>query len=166
MWDTILDFTNMQWSKLRSRVKDLICPELRDRIDFHVTSYRGSHDGADKVWITVDRERVFAYKHYPYEWAERQAYYDGLKGDKLKEVLLKNEIHGPTDFGKAMRAYLDMPIDDALVSVDPLVRAFSIVDRRLGKRALEKLQILDSEHTLVKAFYELRHIASHNSSSR
>ena len=165
MWDTILEITNMQWSKLRSRVKDLICPELRDRIDFHVTSYRGSHDGADKVWIKIDRERVFACKHYPYEWAEQQAYYDGLEGDKLKETLIQHEIHGPNDFGNAMRAYLDMPVDDALVSVDPLIRAFSIVDRRLGKRTLEKLQISDSEHTLVKAFYELRHIASHDRAS-
>ncbi len=62
----------MQWSKLKSRVKDFICPELKDRIDFHLTSYRGSHDGADKVWITVDGQRVFGCKHYPYERAEAE----------------------------------------------------------------------------------------------
>jgi hypothetical protein len=156
----------MQWSKLKSRVKDLICPELRDRIDFHLTSYRESHDGADKVWITVDRERVFSCKHYPYEWAERQAYYDGLEGDKLKGVLREHEVHGPKDFGNAMRAYLEMPIDEALVSIDPLIRAFSIVDRRLGKRKLETLEISDSEHTLVKTFYQLRHIATLEQSGR
>jgi hypothetical protein len=146
----------MQWSKLKSRVNDLICPDLKNRINFHVTSYRESHDGADIVWITIDRERVFSCKHYPYEWAERQAYHDGLEGSQLKEILREKEIHNPEDFGSAMRAYLDMPIEKALTSADPLIRAFSIVDRRLGKRTLEKLEISDSEHTLVKAFYELR----------
>ncbi len=146
----------MQWSKLKTRINDLICPDLKSRIDFHVTSYRESHDGADKVWITIDRERVFSCQYYPYEWAERQAYHDGLEGTQLKEVLREKEIHKPEDFGNAMRAYLDMPIENALTSADPLIRAFSIVDRRLGKRTLEKLEISDSEHTLVKAFYQLR----------
>lgn len=146
----------MRWSKLKTRIKDLISPDLKDRIDFHVTSYRESHDGADKVWITIDRERVFSCKHYPYEWAERQAYCDGLEGAELEEQLRDREIHNPRDFGDAMRAYLDMPIEKALTSEDPLIRAFSIVDRRLGKRTFEKLVVPDSEHTLVKAFYQLR----------
>lgn len=146
----------MQWSKLKSRVTERIRPDLAGRIDFHVTSYRKSHDGADKVWITIDRERIFSCSHYPYEWAERQGYYDGLSGSELKDDLRDREIHAPTDFGNAMRSYLDMPIEDALASPDPLIRAFSIVDRRLGKRVLENLEISESEHTLVKAFYELR----------
>ena len=146
----------MQWSKLKSRVKDFICPELRDRIDFHLTSYRESHDGADKVWITIDGNRVFDCKHYPYEWAEAEAYHGGSRGEQIKSSLREKEIHGPKDFGDAMRAYLDMPIHEALESRNPLVRAFAIVDRRLGKRTLAKLKVLDSEHALVKAFHKLR----------
>ena len=151
----------MQWSKLKSRVKALICPELRDRIDFHLTSYRESHDGADKVWITVDGQRVFSCKHYPSEWAEAEAYYGGLRGEQVKESLKAREIHGPGDFGNAMRAYLDMPVGEALTSSDPLVKAFALVDRRVGKRTLEKLELSDEEHTLVKAFYGLSCGATH-----
>jgi hypothetical protein len=151
----------MQWSKLKSRVKSFICPELRDRIDFHLTSYRESHDGADKVWITVDGQRVFSCKHYPHKWAEAEAYYGGLRGEQVKSLLREKEIHGPKDFGDAMRAYLDMPVREALKSTDPLVKAFALVDRRVGKRTLEKLEISESEHTLVKAFYALRLAAAH-----
>jgi hypothetical protein len=79
-----------------------------------------------------------------------------LEGTQLKEVLREKEVHDPGDFGNAMRIYLDMPIEAALTSADPLIRAFSIVDRRLGKRTREKLEIPASEHTLVKAFYQLR----------
>lgn len=146
----------MQWSKLKSRVIDLIRPDLAGRIDFYVTSYRKSHDGADKVWITIDRERVFSCDHYPNEWAERQAYYDGLDGIELKEELIGKELHSPGDFGDSMREYLDLPIEKAAASTDPLIRAFAITDRRLGKRALRKMEVSDTEHTLVKAFYRLR----------
>ncbi len=151
----------MQWSKLKSRIKDFICPELRDRIDFHLTSYRESHDGADKVWVTVDGQRVFSCNHYPYEWAEAEAYHDGLSGEEVKELLREREIQRPKDFGDAMRAYLDMSISEALKSSDPLVKAFALVDRRLGKRTLEKLEIADSDHTLVKAFLALRLGSAH-----
>ena len=151
----------MQWSKLKSRVRGLICPKLRDRIDFHLTSYRESHDGADKVWITVDGQRVFSCKHYPREWAEAEAYYGGLRGEQVTDFLKAREIHGPGDFGNAMRAYLYMPVGEALKSSDPFVKAFALVDRRVGKRAIAKLEISDAEHTLVRAFYELRRGAAH-----
>jgi hypothetical protein len=52
-------------------------------------------------------------------------------------------------------------VGEALKSSDPLVKAFSLVDRRVGERTLEKLEISDAEHTLVKAFYELRRGATH-----
>jgi hypothetical protein len=146
----------MKWSKLKSRVKDFICPELRGRIDFHVTSYRESHDEADKVWITVDGQRVFSCKHYPYERAATAAFYRGLRGQELKESLREKEIHSPKDFGDAMRRYMDMPIGEALQSSDPLIKALAIVDRRVGKRTLGVLEISDSEHSLVRAFYSLR----------
>jgi hypothetical protein len=146
----------MQWSKLKSRVKSLIHPELRDRIDFHLTSYRESHDGADKVWITIDGRRVFSCKHYPREWAEAEAYYAGLRGEQIKEALVEREVHGPRDFGNAMRAYLDMPVLESLQSPDPLIKAFALVDRRIGKRTFQSLEIADSDHTLIKAFYQLR----------
>lgn len=146
----------MQWSKLKTRVKDFICPELKDRIDFYITSYRESHDGADKVWITIDGEKVFSCKHYPHEWAEADAYRAGLRGEEIESVLAEEEIHSPREFGHAMRLYLDSPIHDALQSPNPLIKAFAIADRRIGKRTLAKLKISDSEHSLVKRFYDLR----------
>ena len=151
----------MQWSKLKTRVKDFICPELKDRIDFHLTSYRKSHDGADKVWITIDGEKIFSCKHYPHEWAEINAYRVGLHGEQVKSLLDEIEIHSPRNFGEAMRVYLDLPIHEALESSNPLVKAFAIVDRRVGKRTLAKIEISESEHSLVKRFYELRCASAH-----
>ena len=147
----------MQWSKLKARVKEFICPELKDRIDFHLTSYRKSHDGADKIWITLDGEKVFTCNHYAYEFGERELV--GSEGKNLegaKDFLNENEIHKPKEFGDSMRNYLDMPIEEALQSANPFIKAFALIDRRTGNRTIEKLQISDSEHTLVKVFYNLR----------
>jgi len=151
----------VQWSKLKWRIKSLIAPDVRDRIDFHLTSYRGSHDGAEKVWITVDGKRVFDCKHYRSERASEAAYARGLRGDEIKSSLRHAGIHGPKDFGYAVRAYLDMPVSEALESTDPLVRAFAIVDRRVGKRTLANLDLSDCNHALVNAFYELRCSSAH-----
>jgi len=151
----------MQWSKLKARVKEFICPELKDRIDFHLTSYRESHDGADKVWITIDGKRIFNCKHYPYEWARTEAKHAGLRGEQIESFLAEKEIHNPGNFGDAMRVYLDSTIHEALESSDPFVKAFAIIDRRVGKRTLDKLELSDSEHSLVKAFYELRRASAH-----
>src|SRR5215212_3496380 len=133
--------TQMQWSKLKARVKDFIHPELRGRIDFHVTSYRKSHDEADKLWVTVDGRRVFCCKHYPHHRARVFAYYCGLTLEGAKSALREVEIFHPTDFGDAMRSYLDMPVADALKSSDPFIKAFAAVDRRVGRRTLAGLEL-------------------------
>ena len=146
----------MQWSKLKARVKERICPELRDRVDFHLTSYRRSHDEADKVWITIDGELIFKIKHYAYERARWEASMCGLNGAAIKAALRDVEVFNPADFGNAMRTYLDLPITAALASTNPLIKAFAIVDRRVGKRTLLRLELSPSDSPLIIAFYSLR----------
>lgn len=146
----------MQWSKLKSRVKSRICPELRDRIDFHATAYRRAHDDVERVWITIDGETVFTCKYYLHHRASAEAFQCGVTGAAIRSILREVEIHDPKDFGNAMRSYLDLSIQDALASPNGLIKAFAIVDRRLGKRLLARLELSRTEHSLVKTFYRLR----------
>jgi hypothetical protein len=146
----------MQWSKLKTRFRAFICDELRDRIDIHVTSYRESHDGAGVIWVTLDGKKLVDFEHYRFEFAEREGYHIGLQSEQLEQWLSTQEIHGPRSIGTAMRTYLDMSINEALTSPDPFHRAFAMIDRRLGKRTLEKLNIGKSEHSLISALFELR----------
>jgi hypothetical protein len=126
----------MQWSKLKTRVLLLLDPALRKRIDFHVTSYRKSHDETEKAWITVDGEIVFTASWYQHQW--------GTADSK------------PQDFGDVLRQYPDMPIQKAIHDSDPLIRALAIVDRRLGARQLVLLKPRQDEHPLLALFYKLR----------
>ena len=150
----------MQWSKLKTRFRALICDELRDRLDFHLTSYRESHDGAGEIWITFDGEKIYTCGHYAFEIAESEGYHLGLAGEDLRAWLAGKEIYSPKSFGAAMKEYLDKKSSDALVSDNPFIRAFAIIDRRTGKRALTDFTIGDKEHSLVKEFYRLRMEAS------
>ena len=150
----------MQWSKLRSTVRALICEELRQRIDFHATSYRNSHDEAEKVWITIDGETILTASWYHHQWhgwprdnkgrLDHQSKFPGGI-DKAKD-----EVHLPQEVGDVLRAYVDMPIDVAIESSNPLMRALSIIDRRVGKRRLEAIKISENDHSLVREFYRLR----------
>ena len=53
----------------KNRVKSFIAPDLRKRVDFHVTSYRRSHDEAEEAWLTIDGEIAFVASWYRHQWA-------------------------------------------------------------------------------------------------
>lgn len=150
----------MQWSKLRSTIRALICPELRQKIDFHATSYRHSHDEADKVWITIDGDTFMTASWYQHQW---HGWPRDDKGRLDRQAVLpagiekkKDEVHLPQELGDALRAYVNMPLERALESQDPFIRALSIVDRRTGRRTLEAMRVAEDDHSLVKEFYRLR----------
>ena len=162
----------MQWSKLRSRIKERVCPELRDRIDFHVTRYREATFNGIEAWVTCDGNKIFGAGNYHrsvpgnVEWRLRKkesmtvAEAEMLRMEII-EMLNERELHDTGELVGAMRSFLDMPVSDALQSDDPFIKALAIIDRRVGNRTLAKLEIGASEHSLVKAFYELRCGSAH-----
>ncbi len=52
--------------------------------------------------------------------------------------------------------YLNMSIDDILTSDHPVIRAFGMLDKRLGKRRLKAFDVED-EHPLIKILYDFRY---------
>ena len=54
-----------------------------------------------------------------------------------------------------MFTYLDLSIDDASKSENPIIRGFAMLDRRFGKRRLCNFD-LTKEHPLVSQFYRFR----------
>jgi hypothetical protein len=134
---------NVQWSKLKAAVKSLICAELRRRVDFHVTGYhqRLSTKVRSGV-ITIDSEPVLrlSYDRFCREGDGWFASVRGVTGAVPGYAEWKwcskqrDEIHPPQQLGDAMRAYLDMPVQLALKSMNPFIRSLAIIDRRVGRR--------------------------------
>ena len=157
----------MQWSKLKTRLKAFIHPDLAARLDFHVTSYRHSHDEAEKAWITLDGRRIATFSWYQVQWT-------GAKRDRKGRLIRNNDltveaepcgspawIHRkglllPQDFGDAVREYLDLPVAKSISSVNPVIRALALVDRRTGAGSLARINVSKDDHPLILLFHNLR----------
>jgi len=48
----------MRWSKLKEQLESFICPSLKGRVEFWITSYRKAHDQMGRAYITVDGKEV------------------------------------------------------------------------------------------------------------
>lgn len=160
------------WSQRRVQLKRLITEELRNnRIDIHVTRYREAHDGHGEIWITLDGKKIFGGGDYhwyrapiPHELLHSFEIQHGFHEDfyrvniesKQVEQIMRNGIHETSHILINLDNYIHTPFAESLASNNPIYRAFSLVDRRLGRRRFEKITLSGDEHPLVKIFYELR----------
>ena len=122
-----------------------------------MTSYRRSHDGAEKLWLTIDGETVAQFGHYDRQYAEVEELHRGASSmDEIWKRLDDRHKFGPSGAGDALREYLELPVEDALVSAHGLIRALAVADRRLGRRRLAQLDPMSDPFPLVLQLYELR----------
>ena len=154
----------MQWSKLRSQLRQLIAPSVRKRIDFHLTHYRELGDETHEFLITVDKKRIFSASYSKVNnetylitrTTGLVAYGDGREPWELEKRLNQREIHPPADVTSSIRTYLDLAPQISLHSSDPILRALAMIDRRIGARTLRSVKNGENEHSLVRAFHALR----------
>jgi hypothetical protein len=158
----------MQWSALKTRVKSFIASDVRKRIDFHVTSYRRSHDEAEKAWLTIDGKIVFVASWYRHQWAgalytskgtmARDGRNYPMHDPDLPDIEEPEELerHRPQQFGDALRRYLNLKLREAITDPDPFIRGLSLVDRRMDLARFARLKPKTNEHGFVKAMYQLR----------
>lgn len=144
----------MRWSKLRALVRERFAPSLLSRLDIHSARYGACSCG--HAWITLDGEVIAnfctraAYKERGYE----------PKSDKINPMY-KHQFasYGELsrqDAYKACWAFVhDLSIEEALADSDPLIQTLAVVDDRIGKRRLGKIDeaVL---HPLAKALLAVR----------
>lgn len=154
------------WKALKNQLEELVCGELRGHITYFLTRYHRVHDSYGRAAVLMDKtelarfswtelyrqesdlaalfERTGEYdeRHFKESWDEACAYCEG-------------------DFLAAALEFTDMRIADALCSDNYIIRIFAVLDRRVGKRTLEKLK--NENEALpdwVSRFYRLRFDAS------
>jgi len=158
----------MQWSQLKKQTKKFICQELQGRVDFHRAVYRqhGSRLPA-RCWITVDGEEVFNCADLDTDW--RMAYLEAKsrlerEQPEADQWVLSDEAwrEADSDFprggflGSALHEYIAAPIANSLKSATQIVQAFAIVDRRVGRRTLERFCASPDLPPLTRLFVKLR----------
>ena len=157
------------WSGIRNKLEnDYLCPALQDRIQYFATSYWESHDQTGRAAIRLDGVEVLRSNYYAYEqhyWNRYQALRrEGVGEDDPKapfrlahEGTLNDGCFDNGFFYEAFHKFDNQSIEKSLVSGNPLVRIFALLDRRLGKRRLLPLEeSMEQELDWVRAFYVIR----------
>ena len=120
----------MRWSQLKSNLEALRAPALKKRVEIYQARYRYTLEEVGRIWLTIDSREIASF--------DTSSQYDDYQA--LADL----------------KAYLRLPIDDALKSDSPLVRGLAVIDRRIGKRRLRSLDAGPHEDSLVRELYRLR----------
>lgn len=143
----------MSWSKLKSGMEGFLAEAVKGRIGLHHTNYRRPGcSGETREWITVDGEELI-------NLTEKVQYVRSrLSDDGQHELVRQFELESRWEAGRledAMAPYQELSIEAVLTSADSVIRALGMLDRRLGKRRLARMDVT-GETLLAKFFYLLR----------
>ena len=157
------------WSGSRNKLEhDYLCPALRGHIQYFATSYRESHDQIGRAAIRLDGVEVLQSSYYDYErnyWNKYQALQQEGIGENDPKVPFRLAHEGTLNDGcfdngffyEAFGIFDNQSIEKSLVSENPIVRIFALLDRRLGKRRLLALEeSMEQELDWVRVFYVIR----------
>lgn len=148
----------MKWSKLKQLIESSFTDKLKGRVTIYSTIYRTT--GADKDgrgWIVVDKKEVFS--ACTSKWTNEMYVshrFDGMDLDDAIGELYNNGVMQQHEFYNALFEFISLPIDQALNSENVVIRALAMIDKRVGKRRLQKIKLKVEEHALVKTLYKLR----------
>lgn len=164
----------MKWSQLKKRTEDNFAASVHGRVEVWSTRYRHAHDQDGEAWITFDGKRTISLATYSYEIeagrlrdeirttsgcvdyrnpAHQAGYYAAYEA--ADRIVNREGFYPLWEFNKTLFAYLNLAIDDALQSTDPLSKALGMLDRRFGKRRLREFDPAQ-ESMLVRKMYEYR----------
>ncbi len=158
------------WSGMRKYLEeDILANSLQGRIRYGCTSYVGM-DGCRIFEVYIDNEQV---KRFSWETVNtyfinngykennkpygRSEYWEGF-WELLKQYPPEARTEYTDDeFCDALESYRNQDIQDSISSKNALVRMFAILDRRVGKRTLDKIKLtVDKQPDWLKKFYLLR----------
>lgn len=158
------------WSGMRKCLEqEMLADSLKGRVRYGCTTYVGM-DGCHIFEICIDQKQV---KRFSWETVNTYFIENGYTKNKkpfgtseywkefwtLKEKYSLNNRTEYTDeeFCNALELYRKQDIQNSIYSSNPLVRMFAVLDRRVGKRTLEKLKNeIEKQPYWLQQIYRLR----------
>ena len=169
----------MRWTKTKILIENLLCEKLRNRLKVYATSYNTSLGEQRRIWITLDGKEVFnassaqflmehdklwevvkskSNKPFPECLYECYPKFVGKINDLDYSMLIleqRNIFHVDRVYD-ALVQYPNLSIEEALSSNHVIIQAFSVIDKRVGKRRLKDCLFNSDTHPMVLEFYKLR----------
>ena len=142
------------WAGLNKWLGECLCDELKGRITYFLTRYHKVHDSYGRGAILLDGRELVCFS-----WIEQyRQEADGYSQEKKPEWDA-NCTYCEWDFLKAVLEFRNLSIQDALASGDYIIKILAILDKRVGKRTLEKIRQAEEYKQYpdwARQFYELR----------
>lgn len=114
--------------------KDWTAESIKEKVEYQVTMYRKSHDSMwGRVTILLDKE----IKINTGDLERIKAY--GYEDENVKEAL-DNGMLTSHDIANYYNEYINNSLDENIASDNALIRLFTILDRRIGKRRFKELK--------------------------
>lgn len=158
------------WSGMRKYLEEeMLADALKGRIRYGCTSYAGME--RECIFdIRIDGKQV---KRFSWETVNTYFNDNGLKTNKdpfgereqweeywtllEKYSVYDRDEYTDGEFCKALESYRSMDIQESIFSENPIIRMFAVLDRRIGKRTLNKLKNeIQNQPLWLQTFYELR----------
>ena len=153
------------WSSIRHKLeKEYLALSLRGRIQYFVTRYKFSHDQEGRAAILLDGEEVLCGSYYNKFFKSDlfprdEKYSQRIKNEYsyMDKVALDLGCFDQRSFYSAFEQFDNQSIEDSLKSDNLLVRIFAILDRRVGKRRLDKMrEEIENDPEIFQFFFKVR----------
>lgn len=156
------------WGNLKKQMEALLCDSLKGRIAYFYTRYHKDRGSFGRAAIKFDKCEIIAFSWdvgIDIQWEDE--YKASIENPDVDQETVFNTLMNEKwmqqgtlchqDFLEAVTTYLKVDVTTALNSDNYIMRAFAYMDRRVGKRTLEKIKYdVDAMPEWVKQFYRIR----------
>lgn len=150
----------MQWSKLKKTIESRFAPSIEGKIHLFTTQY-GCQCG--RAWITYNGEQIANFEtlvnlrriHVHREETNEQGHLLIDEATRMPGELMSRGELNRWDLHKACWEYLNMSVQEALASENPVIQGLAFLDYRTGKRRIALVET-KGLHPLPKKLLEIR----------
>lgn len=149
----------MKWSKLKKTIEDNFSDKLEGRVSIYITRYTTGSYFMVRGWITIDKEEIANFStpdnYSKFGWNTPDIDKRIPDEERTEGKAVDKGEFSRTDFLDACWVYISLNNDDAFKSMNPIIKAFAVLDKRTGKRRLRSIDKTNL-HPLVLKCLELR----------
>lgn len=155
------------WSKMRYKLEnEYLADSLKGHIQYFATSYNTCPDHHGRAAILLDGTEIIEGSYFE-QWSnfsqlseeEKQVSKFSWERDmnRIDDIDVKYGMFDQQCFYDSFMEFDNQSIEKSLESNNMLVRIFAVLDRRVGKRRLEKMKPdIENQPEMFRKFYDIR----------